>query len=228
LLSFEEKVFSLRHRTVRWSIGVAATAVALWTADAAIRALVLHEAGLVRELFAPPGEVLLARLPLLALGVVVVLSLRGIRQLQDARQESVDERARLRELYDYTNDAIVFLDRDLRIIFMNKAAERIGGTRFKEALGWPCHRAILGSEEPCRGCRAMEVFDRGEPRTATKYEVTPTGQENWLEQRWYPVRDAAGGIEAVLEVAHDITETKQLERELAACYKAMDAKRREA
>jgi PAS domain S-box-containing protein len=218
----------VRRRSVRWTIAAVATAAVLWVADACVRVFLVGDGTLVRQVFAPSLGVVVGRLPGLAFGVIIVLSLRGIRLLQNARQEAVDERARLRELYDYTTDAIVLLDRDLRIIFMNKAAERIGGTRLTDAVGWPCHRAILGQDGPCRGCHAMEVFERDEPRSATKYEVTPSGQENWLEQHWYPVHDADGAVEAVLEVAHDITDRKLLEREVAESQKALDALRRHA
>jgi PAS domain-containing protein len=68
---------------------------------------------------------------------------------------------------------------------------------------------------------------RGAEQTisTTKYEVTGTGQENWLEQRWYPVRDPHGRVEGVLEIAHDITDRKLLEREVAECHRSLDARR---
>jgi PAS domain S-box-containing protein len=202
--------------------------VVLWLGDSVVRAFLLHQSSFARQVFAPPVDVLLARLPLMALGVVILLSLRGIRQLEAARDEAYAERRRLQELYDYSTDAITLLDRELRVVFMNKAAERIGGTRLTDAVGWHCYACILGLDEPCKGCRAREVFDTAKPQSATKYEVTGSGQENWLEQTWYPVLDGRGNVEGVLEIAHDITDRKLLEREVAECHRSLDARRREA
>lgn len=217
----------MRREVVRVIVAAVAVAVALWIADAAVRTLVLRDGGFVAQLLTPSPGVLLARIPLLLLGVVILLSVRGIRQLQAAREEAVDERRRLRELYDYTTDAIVILDRDLRVMYLNKAAERIGGKKLTEAVGWPCYKAIVGRDEPCEGCGAGEVFRTAQPCMAMKYEITERGNENWLEQRWYPIFDDDGNVEAVYEVARDITERKLLERELAACHAIMDARRRE-
>lgn len=216
----------MRPRTFRWTVAAVAVAALLWIADATLRTQVFGDGTFVRQLFMPPPDVLLGRLPLMAFGVITLLSLRGIKLLQDAREEAVQERKQLRLLYDHTSDAIVFLDRDLRLIYLNKAAERLGGKRLAEAIGWPCHQALLHSDEPCHGCQAAEVFRTAEPRSATKYEVLPTGQENWLEQRWFPVLGAKGEVEAVLEVARDITERKLVERELDVCRHRVDEMRR--
>ncbi len=216
----------MRPRVVRWTVAAVALSAALWVADAAVRSLLFHIGTFPRQLLAPSPETLLARIPLIALGVVILLSMRGIKLLEDARAEAVAERRRLRELYDYTTDAIMLLDRDLRVVFMNKTAERIGGKRFAEAIGWPCHRVILGQEEPCPGCQAARVFETGRPESATKYETTDTGQENWLEQHWYPVFDNRGDVVAAIEVARDISDIKLLEREVAALHKMLDARRR--
>lgn len=217
----------MRRSTMRWTAAAVTVAVLLWTADATVRVLLSSDGTFLGQLLTPSAGTLVFRATLVSLGIIAVLSLRGMRQLEVARHEAVEERRRLRELSDYTTDAVVMLDRELRIVFMNKAAERIGGTRLADSIGWPCYRCILNEEQPCRGCRALEVFETGEWRSATKYEVTASGQENWLEQRWYPVRDAHGAVEGVLEVAHDITDRKLMEREVAACHQALDAVRRE-
>jgi PAS domain S-box-containing protein len=215
-------------RNLRWIVAGFAVAAALWLLDAAIRAFALLEGTFWHLVFTPPLGVVLTRLPLLALGIVLLLSMRGIAKLEAARREAVEERARLHELYDYTTDAIVTLDRDLRIVFMNKAAERIGGTRLSEAVGWPCYKAILGLDQPCKGCRVHEVFENAAPCSATKFEVTATGQENWLEQSWYPVRGPGGAVTAVIEVARDVSDEKLIERELTACHREVDTLRRAA
>ena len=201
---------------------------ALWLLDAAFMTYVLGAGPLFTQVFTPSAEEVWSRLPLVPLAIVSVLLVEGVYELRAARQETNDERRHMMMLYDNMSDGIVFLDRGLRIIYINPAAQRLGGTRFAEALGRPCHKALIGSDEPCRGCCAQEVFETGEPRAATKHEVTGTGNENWLEQKWYPVLGKNGRVDAVLEVARDITEVKLLEREVADCQKLGDLARRRA
>jgi PAS domain S-box-containing protein len=201
---------------------------ALWLLDAVFRTYVLGAGPLFAQLFTPSAAEVWSRLPLVPLAIVSVLLIGGVYDLRAARQETTDERRHMIMLYDNMTDGIVFLDRDLRIIYINPAAERLGGARFADAVGWPCHKALIGSDEPCRGCRAGEVFETGEPRSVTKHEITSTGNENWLEQKWFPVIGKNGRVDAVLEVARDITEVKLLEREVADCQKLGDLARRRA
>ncbi len=216
----------MRQRVVRWGAAAAALAAVVWVVDAGLRAVVLGSGTFAQQFLSPSLESLLVRVSLIALGAVVLLSLHSISLSEAARVEAVAERRRLCDLYDYTTDAIVLLDRDLRIVFMNRAAERIGGKRLTESVGWQCYRAIMGRDEPCAGCGALDVFETGHPKSATKYETTDVGRENWLEQHWYPARDDNGDIVTVIEVAKDITDVKMLEREVAALHKMLDARRR--
>lgn len=214
-----------RNRMVWLIVGAASMTVLLWFADAAIRALI-SGGSVMRLLLVPPGDAILTRISLLAVSVLAAGTVDGIRRLRVARQEAVEERRHVMLLYENTTDAIVFLDRDLAVIYANPAAERICGKRFAQTVGWPCYQAFLGLDAPCAGCKAREVFETGEPRSAVKHEFTATGIENWLDQRWFAVPGKGGEVEAVLEVARDITDLKLLEREVAACRKPGNDRRR--
>jgi PAS domain S-box-containing protein len=206
---------------------VAATllTVVFWLLDAGIRFFVIGGT-FYGQLLTPAADAVLTRLSLLSLSVISVASVNGILQLREARAEAEDERRHVQMLYENTSDAIMFLDRDMRVVYVNPVAARLTGKKLSDAIGLPCYKAILGAESSCAGCRAMEVFESGRSASAVKHELTESGNENWLEQTWYPVTGKDGRIQAVLEVARDITELKLLERESAECRRGEEARRR--
>lgn len=214
------------RRIVRLTLAAIALLCVLWVLDALFGTYALAAGPLFSQIFTPSAEETWSRLPLIPLEIMSALLIQGVYDLRVAREETTEERRHMIMLYDNMTDGIVFLDRDLRIIYINPAAERLGGTRLVDAVGWPCHKALIGSDEPCRGCRAQEVFATGQPWATTKHEVTGAGNENWLEQKWYPVPGKSGEVEAVLEVARDITDLKLLEREVADCQHLGDLARR--
>lgn len=216
------------RRAFRIGFAAAAAFCALWLLDALFITYVRGAGPLLTQLFTPSAEEMWSRLPLVPLAFVTALLIQGVYDLRAAREETAEERRHMTMLYDSMTDGIVFLDRDLRIIYINPAAERLGGTRLVDAVGWPCHKVLIGSDESCAGCCAQEVFRTADQRSAVKHEVTSAGQENWLEQTWYPMLGKNGQVDAVLEVARDVTEVKLLEREVADCQRLGDLARRRA
>jgi PAS domain S-box-containing protein len=218
----------VNRRVALSALGVVALTGVLWLIDAAIHAAVFGHGTFAGELVSPPPDMVFARFALLSVAVLAVLLALSIGDARAARRDAEEERRHVLMLYDNTTDAIMFIDREMRIVYVNRVAERLGGKRLVDAIGWPCHQAILGSAEPCAGCRAREVLEGGQPCSAVKHEITESGNENWLEQKWYPVMSASGELDGVLEVARDITEVKLLEREAAECRRGEDTRRRAA
>jgi diguanylate cyclase (GGDEF)-like protein/PAS domain S-box-containing protein len=125
-----------------------------------------------------------------------------------ARKQLETERSRLRALYDDNPSAIVTLDRDMRISYVNRRAESLVGVPKAQLEGKRCHEAIVGSEGMCDGCLVKQVFLTGTPASRIKHETTVGERENWLSQLWYPLHDAKGKIDSVVEIASDISELR--------------------
>jgi PAS domain S-box-containing protein len=214
----------MRRTSVSALATLALTGV-LWLLDAAIHAAVFRHGTLVDELLSPPADLILERASLFSIAVLAVLLTRSIQDARTARHDAEEERRHILMLYDNTTDGIMFVDRDMRVVYVNKVAERLAGKTLVDVVGWPCHQAILGLDQPCPSCRAREVLAGGQPCSAVKHEITEAGNENWLEQRWFPLLDANGGLDGVMEVARDITEQKLLEREAAECRRGEEARR---
>lgn len=97
---------------------------------------------------------------------------------------------------------------DNKIIFINRAAEKIYGRKAEACVGQPCaicNSPLCGTRDCCR-----ERFLRGE--TAAE-QVGPDGDVNRVN--FSPLLDEEGTLIGYISVSTDITELKQAEQRLA-------------
>ena len=66
-----------------------------------------------------------------------------------------------------------------------------------------------------------------EKRIDSEYRIrTPDGQEKWIRDRAFPIRDQAGQLIRVVGIAEEITERKRYEEELIRAREGADAANR--
>jgi diguanylate cyclase (GGDEF)-like protein/PAS domain S-box-containing protein len=97
--------------------------------------------------------------------------------------------------------ATVRYSRDGTITDINPAFTRLTGYTSAELLGRSRAPFFSDSEEPLR-----QALRAGEPHTKTERLTTKSGAEIWLQSRYVPLTDAAGQIEAIIQIASDATE----------------------
>ena len=133
-----------------------------------------------------------------------------LEELQAARQEI----ANARSLADNSRDNIMRYDRQLRHIFVNRAALEVTGISASEALG-KTHRELGFPAALCDlwEARIASVFDTGES-AQVEFDVELPGGKVWLDLRLHPELDADGGVCSVLAVSRDITDRKHAEESL--------------
>ncbi|MCX7144050.1 MAG: PAS domain S-box protein [Proteobacteria bacterium] len=131
------------------------------------------------------------------------------------RAEATDKEAQKRLLAVFNGlDAIVYVA-DMQtheLLFVNKFVESI----FGDIVGQTCWKAIqAGQSGPCAFCTNDKLLDAaGDPAEIYQWEF-----QNTANGRWYDIRDRAlpwvDGRVVRLEIATDITERKQAEKEKA-------------
>lgn len=157
----------------------------------------------------PPEYDLFTRLLVLFLAFMSAIAGELVLTRYRRTQRQLEaERARLQALYEDNPSAIVSLDRDLVVSYVNRRAERLVGKPRSVLEGRRCYEAFVGGDAPCEGCLAPQVFETGETHSRIKHERTVTGRENWLSQMWYPLFDTNGRVESIVEIATDISELK--------------------
>lgn len=132
-----------------------------------------------------------------------------IQRLQDELRAS---RHRYQQLFDDAPCYITVQDRNLHV----QAANRRFRQEFDSQPGGLCYKAYCGTARPCFGCPTLKTFEDGLPH---QMEMTVRGKDGepinvmlWTA----PIKNAAGEIEGVMEMATDITEHVRLQDHLAS------------
>ena len=114
----------------------------------------------------------------------------------------VDNPGLYRDVLDTIYDGVYFLDRQRKIFFWNKGAERITGYRAADVMGRSCADDILCHVDKqgrhlCReGCPAADVLNDGQRREAEVYLLHKNGYRKPVRIRVAPIEDAAGRLGA--------------------------------
>lgn len=143
----------------------------------------------------------------------------ALRESQQTLEERIAARTReLREseqflelLLNSIDQRVVVTDRDLRILKVNAAAERMHG---RSLVGEPCYRVFEGRESPCEGCPVRRTFETGQPGQAERSQSTASGREP-VQIETYPVRGDGDGVQSVIAISRIVSREKQMQAKLA-------------
>jgi PAS domain S-box-containing protein len=137
------------------------------------------------------------------------------------RRHSEDQ---FRTLVENAPDAIARINRDLRIEYVNPAAERTTGTPAESLIGRTSTDLGMILEPPLP---TYELLLRQVRRTGREqaFEVkarTPLG-ERVFDSRVVPEHGADGSVQSLLTISRDVTEQRQAEANLLAVYQQLVA-----
>ncbi|OIO02430.1 MAG: sensor domain-containing diguanylate cyclase [Desulfovibrionaceae bacterium CG1_02_65_16] len=114
-------------------------------------------------------------------------------------------------ILDNLYDGVYMVDRDRRITYWNRGAERISGYARAEVLDKHCADNLLrhideAGMQQCKGlCPLARTLRDGEPREDTVYLHHKQGHRVPISVRISPLRDDAGKIFGAVEIFTDIT-----------------------
>src|SRR5512137_675256 len=122
-----------------------------------------------------------------------------------------------RTILDGLSDGISIQDRDLRIVYQNKAHRAVMG----EHAGEYCYAAYQKRDTACDGCHLIQSFQDG--KVHRRETSTPLQGGMRVEIISSPLLDDQGRVVAGIEAVRDITERKQAEEKLMQHRIAMEA-----
>ncbi len=111
--------------------------------------------------------------------------------------------------FDGITDIIMIMDKDLRIIFGNKALKEFFSVDDNEITGKKCHEALHQKDDYCANCPAV--------RTKKTKQVTITEKliKGEILKYWtYPVFNGGNELESIVSYGRNITNQKQIEQQL--------------
>ena len=134
-----------------------------------------------------------------------------------------DHLPRLEMVLDGSSDGVFIVNRENRIVYFNRACERLTGWQRDEAVmqTWECANVLhchtesgesMGSEALC----PAKLFFRHDavPVPHEMLITTSGGREKWVETNYSPVRSQSGEVEFIVGIIRDIDERKQLEAQI--------------
>ncbi|MCD4754648.1 MAG: PAS domain-containing protein [Deltaproteobacteria bacterium] len=121
--------------------------------------------------------------------------------------------AQKQALLDGSPDMIMQIDRNMKILWANQTAFDMN----PDALGLTCHKAFADMEEPCENCPCKKALNTGQVEMGVQYQPAVVGIQggSYWEDIGVPVKDSDGKVVGVIEIARNVTERKQAEKELA-------------
>ena len=213
--------FGLSDRIALLALGGIAVSGVMWAVLSWVDALVTGEA-LQVALFAPTAPQQIARLTAVVIVLVgtllsEALYARRIRAEQLLRNEQV----RIRQIYDHSPESILSIDRDYRVLYANQQSAALFDTSSDSIIGSPCHSSAFKMDEPCAECPMQEVFATGEVQQRT-LESMLDGKRRYLDQVFYPVRDAEDVVVSVVESLRDTTTVRMAQEALRRSHDELE------
>jgi diguanylate cyclase (GGDEF)-like protein/PAS domain S-box-containing protein len=124
------------------------------------------------------------------------------------------------KLLENLYDGVYFVDRDRRILYWNKGAERISGYSASEVVGRFCHDNLLHhvSEDGCHychcGCPLVEAVAHGKSTSTRVYLKHRDGRRIPVDVSVMPAVDDQGLVLGGVEIFRDATMSVALETTL--------------
>lgn len=123
-----------------------------------------------------------------------------------------------RALFDGLGDALVCCDRDLRVLWANRAAAMIAGRSPEELVGERCCTLFEGNE-PHEDCPAVRTLATGEPHE----KMVELADGRVLRVRSHALLGEDGEPVGVIEAGQDVTELHRALREAQDRTELLDA-----
>ena len=142
----------------------------------------------------------------------VAMSLEGARLFARVQQGKKEWEA----TFDAIGEAVLLISPEGKVLRANQAAARAAGRRFTQLVGERCCEAMSGTTHPPEGCPLQQVLQTRRPASA---EITDRDGSRIRHVSIYPIFDARGEIQAVVEYTRDVTQMKAAQARLMQAEK---------
>jgi len=138
-----------------------------------------------------------------------------ITQQREAREKLRSSELLLQSILDTLTSRIILMDRDQRIVWVNRAAAVDVAKEHAQMIGLYCYDFFHQQNAPCTHCPATQALSEG--RLSQQIKKTVQGR-TWATYA-IPIRNDWGEIVNLVEVADDITDRLAMEGKLQQAQK---------
>ena len=128
--------------------------------------------------------------------------------IEEALRES---EAQKRAILDASIDRLRYVDKDMKIIWGNKANVLELDMPLEDLVGQTCYEVFVGRNTPCEGCPTVRARETGKIERVVMHQPKVKGIEG--ESYWdvycVPLKNEAGEIESFIQIARNISDQKK-------------------
>ena len=140
---------------------------------------------------------------------------RRVERVAEERRARAEELKRLALVAERTDNAVIITAADERIEWVNAGFTRITGYEPHEVIGLKPGRLLQGSESDAAAVARMRAaVELGEGFKEELINYTKGGDPYWLGIECEPIRGPGGELTGFIAIERDISERKEMEREL--------------
>ena len=126
--------------------------------------------------------------------------------------------------FDSITDSVFIIDKDYKLVRMNKAFADVFKMKPVELIGRPCYEIVHGTNEPVPNCPYKKTLKTKKPATSEFFEPQ---LGIYLEVMSSPIFDDKGEIVASVHLIRNITERKKAEEALQKAHNELEERVKE-
>ncbi len=117
-----------------------------------------------------------------------------------------------RTLMENIDMGIALIDRNYKVVMVNKALAARFGRDLEYFPNRTCFESMGGCLEVCDHCAGRAAMETGKPvETEFEYIRPGSSSKSWVHLRAIPLKDADGSVSGFIDISLDITEAKRME-----------------
>jgi diguanylate cyclase (GGDEF)-like protein/PAS domain S-box-containing protein len=146
------------------------------------------------------------------------LLVKEVKEHKEVQEQLVKSERFLNTVFESIQEPFIILDRDYRIVRVNKAYARLRNIPLLDLLDEKCHKILHGKDGICDNCIVEKTFRSSDPCAMDRMIQLEDGTEAWFDIYTYPITDEQGQVSHVIEYLQDITHRKRAEKATKNAY----------
>ena len=128
-------------------------------------------------------------------------------------------------ILSHMNEDVLIIDRDFRIVDINKDFMATAGLKRDEVIGLHCYEILHGYDKPCQQhrekCLLPKVLKTVKPSACRHQHIHSDGTKIWVDILFSPIRDQKGKVTYVIQTIRDSTDLVAAEERLRELQQAL-------